>query len=95
MEMGSGLSGGEEGGPERLITETVEECTAACEANKDCFQYVHDGKTCFLGKAIRRGESRRPEDGKKWRSGWHKGRIADWISKQKPCDTVDFPNWAE
>ena len=91
-EMGSGLTGGED---EKVITQSAEECAVACEANTQCFQFVLDGESCFLGKAIRLGERRDPKDGKRWRSGWNQGRIANWAADQKPCNDVKFPNWLE
>jgi hypothetical protein len=91
-ELGSGLSGAED---EKIKTESIDECASACEANKDCVQYVLDGETCFIGKAVRLGERKEPKDGKRWRSGWHQDRIADWISKQKTCDIRNFPTSLE
>jgi len=92
VEMGSGLSGGED---ENFETESFEKCGAACEANTNCFQFQYDNERCFIGKAIRLGEGRIIGDNKRWRSGWNQGRIADWISKQEACNTVEFPNWLE
>jgi hypothetical protein len=92
VELGSGLSGTED---EKVTTQSAEECAAACEANTKCFQFVLDGEICFLGNAIRLGEARESEDGKRWRSGWNQARIADWTAKQKTCNDVKFPNWVE
>jgi hypothetical protein len=92
MEMGSGLSGGED---ENFKAESFEGCGAACEANTDCFQFQYDGERCFIGKAIRLGEHKFIGDDKRWRSGWHQGRVRDWISQQEACDTVEFPEWEE
>lgn len=91
-EMGSGLTGGED---EKFTMQSVEECSTACEANPQCFQFVFDGGSCFLGKAIRLGERRDSKDGKIWRSGWNQPRIENWIANQTTCDNVKFPNWLE
>lgn len=87
-ELGSGLTGADD---EKVPTASVDACAIACQANVECLQYVHDGDTCFLGKAIRLGERREPEKNKQWRSGWHQGRIEEWISKQALCDIREFP----
>ena len=90
-DLGSGLTGEDD---EKVTTQSAKECAAACEANAHCFQFVLDGESCFLGKAIRLGERRNPSDGKRWRSGWNQGRIANWVTKQT-CNGVQFPNWLE
>ncbi len=72
--------------------ESPNSLAATCEANTQCFQFFFDRESCFIGKAIRLGEMRDPEDGKRWRSGWNQGRIA---AEQEPCDDVKFPNWFE
>ncbi|KAF3910202.1 hypothetical protein ABW21_db0201910 [Orbilia brochopaga] len=92
IEMGSGLSNGED---ERPKAQSAEECAKACEANTQCLQFVFDSEQCYLGKAFRLGEKRAPENGKRWRSGWNQARIAEWVAKQEVCNDVKFPNWLE
>lgn len=92
-ELGSNLSGDNE----TIETTSSDACRDACEANKDCSQYTHDGEKCFISKAIRLGESKAPEnEGQKvWRSGWHQGRVADWILNQNLCEMREFPTSIE
>ncbi|KAH6716806.1 hypothetical protein BKA61DRAFT_477275 [Leptodontidium sp. MPI-SDFR-AT-0119] len=82
-------------GVKRSTTQNFEECAATCEANSECVQCAFDGEACYWGKAIRLGERTMPKDGKRWRSGWNQTRILDWISKQRRCDIVKFPDWRE
>lgn len=71
---------------------TFAECAQACDTNQKCFQYMHLNRTCSLGMSIRLGFERKPEDGKVWRSGWHKQRIAAWLRKQPSCNKIMFPS---
>ncbi|KAF3907761.1 hypothetical protein AA313_de0209853 [Arthrobotrys entomopaga] len=80
-------------GDEKVAAGSAEECIAACEAYPGCFQFVHDGENCHLGKAIRPGERKNPEGAQRWRSGWHQKRIAEWAASQKACSDVTFPDW--
>jgi hypothetical protein len=92
VEMGSGLYGKE---GEKIKTQSGYECWSACKKDQQCMQFLLDGEYCYLGKAIRLGVKRLPENGKKWRSGWHHERIQEWIAKQGACTNVQFPNWRE
>lgn len=91
-ELGAGLSGGED---EKTTVQSAEECATVCAANTQCFQFVFDGESCYVGKAIRLGETRDPEDGKRWQSGWNLDRIADWAANQELCNDIEFPNWLD
>ena len=83
-------------GPKKSAASNFEECATTCEANIECVQYTFDGQVCHWAKAIRLGERRSPEDGRRWRSGWHKSRMAEWISKQPKCnEAVIFPDWRQ
>lgn len=75
-------------------TATFEECGQACEANPDCFQYSHHGNSCKIGLSVRRGYKKEADDGGVWRSGWHKARLLEWVSKQPTCDVIVFPSQA-
>ena len=70
---------------------TFEDCKQACEANPNCFQYLHHGNVCQIGMSVRLGHKKEADSEGVWRSGWHKTRLADWISKQPACDEVEFP----
>ncbi|KAF4629430.1 hypothetical protein G7Y89_g8721 [Cudoniella acicularis] len=73
--------------------DSVEDCTAACAKNTDCFQSVYDGEECRLGtQNFRLGIFQKPEDGKKWQSSWNRTRIQKWVSKQKPCSDITYPS---
>ncbi|KAF4626569.1 hypothetical protein G7Y89_g11592 [Cudoniella acicularis] len=71
---------------------SVEGCIEACANNSDCFQSLYTGDECSLGtKNFRFGEKHAPEGNKKWQSSWNRTRIAAWVSKQTPCNSVAFP----
>ncbi|KAF1811715.1 hypothetical protein P152DRAFT_507906 [Eremomyces bilateralis CBS 781.70] len=80
-----------------LSTDTMEQaesynaCKQRCEQAKECFQFAFDGKRCGLGKSIHLGQRRDQKDNKKWRSGWNKSKIEQWIAKQPPCHPT-FPH---
>ncbi|KAM3074280.1 hypothetical protein ACMFMG_002905 [Clarireedia jacksonii] len=62
---------------------SFEQCEAACEADKHCFQFVSHGTTCALSHTIRIGGKRLPEKKGDYRyiSGWNLDRIQDWTTK--------------
>lgn len=70
---------------------TFEDCTRACEANEDCFQYSQHGQTCNLGMSVRAGSPKQADHDGAWRSGWNLTRLAQWSSKQPECNGVSFP----
>ncbi|KAF1982370.1 glycosyltransferase family 31 protein [Aulographum hederae CBS 113979] len=67
-------------------------CKSGCEDDPDCLTYSWDGDECAIGKTkIRIGAKRVDEAGKKkWRSGWNKTRIEEWVGRQEPCDLSTF-----
>ncbi|KAH6682836.1 hypothetical protein B0J14DRAFT_468567 [Halenospora varia] len=81
---------GKTGGVEREAT-TVEECAKFCTADKDCFQYTHHDRTCYIGMSIRLGYEKKADEGGVYQSGWNLERLERWIGKQTSCDHVTFP----
>lgn len=70
--------------------ESWDACKQSCEDNGECFQFVFDGEQCGLGNSIHLGQRKDPEGSKKWRSGWLKSKIEEWVSKQPAC-SPSFP----
>ncbi|KAF7959631.1 hypothetical protein EAE96_001246 [Botrytis aclada] len=64
---------------------SFKQCSAACEADNLCFQFVVHGTTCALSHNIRAGRKRVPdtEGGYQYISGWNLQRIQDWTTKMK------------
>ncbi|PQE07707.1 glycosyltransferase family 31 protein [Rutstroemia sp. NJR-2017a BVV2] len=62
---------------------SFEQCEAACQADKDCFQFVSHGTTCALSHTIRIGRQRLAEEKGDYGyiSGWNLERIRDWTRK--------------
>ena len=70
--------------------ESIDACRHACEDDKECFQFSYDGETCHFGHSIHLGEYKPSDNGRKWRSGWLKDRINEWVDEQGPC-RPEFP----
>jgi hypothetical protein len=62
---------------------SFEQCEAACQADKNCFQFVSHGTTCALSHTIRIGRQRLAEEKGDYGyiSGWNLERIRDWTRK--------------
>ncbi|CAG8982502.1 hypothetical protein HYALB_00002282 [Hymenoscyphus albidus] len=69
---------------------SLEECAKACEADKECFQYGFHGK-CHIGRSIRLGQMRDPDEDGTWQSGWNHARLNEWVLSQPVCEQVNFP----
>jgi hypothetical protein len=70
---------------------TFTECTQACEADPNCFQYAHHGSTCHIGMSVRLGHEREADEDGMWESGWNLIRLREWMAVQPPCDQITFP----
>jgi hypothetical protein len=64
---------------------SFEQCAAACEADKLCFQFVFHGTTCALSHTIRLGRERleEQEGAEQYISGWNIERIRSWTAETK------------
>jgi hypothetical protein len=79
-------------GEELEDIDSVRNCRDECSARHNCFQFSYDGKMCTLGiSTFRVGGKRKPEDGRRWQSGWFKKRIETWVATEAPCTTINFP----
>lgn len=65
---------------------SFQNCKAACEADKWCFQFVHDGTVCSLSHRIRLGTKRSPGSNsvQRYTSGWMVERIQAW-TEDRSC----------
>jgi len=57
---------------------SFEKCGRACEEDPRCFQYMYSNRTCGFSWFFRLGESRRPEEGISFQSGWDLDKIAKY-----------------
>ncbi|EPE35713.1 hypothetical protein GLAREA_05050 [Glarea lozoyensis ATCC 20868] len=81
---------GKTGGVKKVAA-TFEECKSACEGDEDCFQFSWHGGKCFVGRSVRFGEERIPDEGGEWTSGWSLTRLESWMGRQEGCDGVEWP----
>lgn len=63
-------------------TPTFHGCKEVCEKDEKCFQYSHHGNTCSIGMSVRIGSAKSADEKGAWRSGWHTGRLEEWLAKQ-------------
>jgi len=73
---------------------SFEDCGAACEEDKDCFQYVYYEQTCKLEHAFRLGKYKAPDSQGEvvWKSGWMLKKIRRWV-EMNHCQGPEWPNW--
>ena len=73
---------------------SFEDCCAACEEDKNCFQYVYYEQTCKLEHAFRLGKYNAPDSQGEvvWKSGWMLKKIRQWV-EMNPCEGPEWPNW--
>jgi hypothetical protein len=71
---------------------TFEQCEAACEADKLCFQFLLHGKMCKLSHTIRLGREHvaaTSEEDDHYISGWNVKRIRQW-AMETPCESAHW-----
>jgi hypothetical protein len=73
---------------------SFEDCGAACNEDKECFQYVYYEQTCKLSHAFRLGKYKTPDSQGEvvWKSGWMLKKIRLWV-EMNHCQEPEWPNW--
>lgn len=69
-------------------------CQAACEEHKDCFQFKWTDDCCSMHRSIRLGRPTKKgkDEKKRIMSGWNLGLIDKWNREYGDCkDRVDWP----
>ncbi|PTU20054.1 hypothetical protein P175DRAFT_0502200 [Aspergillus ochraceoroseus IBT 24754] len=71
-------------------TPTLDSCRDGCLSLKDCFQYRYSDGECHIStQAFRLGIKRKPEEGRRWFSGWNVEYIQHWRDTH-PCKKVEW-----
>jgi hypothetical protein len=72
---------------------SFDNCRAACESLKDCFQYRFQDGICGTSWAFKLGKpmKKASQEKKRWMSGWDVAKIKQWIEKQGDCGKVKWP----
>ncbi|MCJ1247137.1 hypothetical protein MMC30_004348 [Trapelia coarctata] len=77
---------------ERASIESPENCLKACEANSECFQWLHHDRECVLHRSVSLGGSQKQAGSStSWTSGWMIEKIEEFRAEMKNCP--DGPDW--
>ena len=77
---------------ERGSIESPENCEKACDANNDCFQWLHHDRDCFLHRSISLGGSHKQQGSSTgWTAGWQIEKIDSFRAEMKDCP--NGPEW--
>lgn len=79
---------------DKVAHKSAATCKAACEARKECFQWLWYGEgVCALSKSFKIGYPGNPNDEPKKRtmSGWMTKRIEQWVREHGECDGPKWP----
>jgi len=69
---------------------SFEECTKLCDKDTKCLQHSYHAKRCSIGRSVRLGRAREPDEDGAWQSGWNRSRLMAWLKEQPPCDQITF-----
>ena len=75
---------------QRSSLDSPENCMKACDADKDCFQWMHTDGECRIGRSIKMGGSKGVEQGRKFVSGWKFEKIERFEREMGNCSKVDW-----
>ncbi|KAL9104070.1 MAG: hypothetical protein Q9187_008945 [Circinaria calcarea] len=75
---------------QRSSPDSPESCKTACDADKDCYQWMHMDRSCGIGRSFKMGGSKNMEQGRKYVSGWKFGKIEAFEKEMGGCSKVDW-----
>ena len=77
---------------ERSSSESADNCLKACEANDECFQWLHHDRECILHRSISLGGSQKQAGSTtSWTSGWRLDKIEKFRQQMAKCP--NGPDW--
>ena len=76
--------------PQRSSADSPDNCEKVCDADKDCFQWMHTDRECRIGRSIKMGGSKGMEQGRKFVSGWKFEKIEAFEKEMGNCSKVDW-----
>ncbi|MCJ1234400.1 hypothetical protein MMC14_002361 [Varicellaria rhodocarpa] len=80
---------------QRSSPDSPDNCKKACEADDNCYQWMHHDRECDIGHSVKLGGSKNAEGGKKWVSGWMFERIGKFRVDAGNCtDGADWMSFA-
>ncbi|KAI9812717.1 MAG: hypothetical protein M1827_004473 [Pycnora praestabilis] len=68
---------------------SYENCSAACHAKDECYQWMYQDRTCHMGTKITLGGRKVSEGTNQYISGWNMEKISQFRQNLEPCK----PNW--